>query len=302
MVQLNFDANQVEPDAGMDVVPAGWYNVAVDETEMKPTKSGDGAYLKFRFNILDGQYHGRKLFINLNLRNPNPQTVEIAQRQLSAICHATGVLNLQDTQQLYGIPLKVKVSVRKDSTGQYEDQNDIKSFKNINEQVDMAGGPAPQQQQGFQQSGGFQQTGGFQQSGGNQGGGNYQPQQGGQQQGFQQGGQQGGQQQGNQGGGYDSGPWNPNANQGGQQQGGGQGQQGYQQNGGQQNGGQQGGGQQGGDPNQQGWNPNQAGSQPWQDAPQGNQGGGQQQGQQQQQQGQQQQHPAQNAAPPWQQG
>lgn len=291
MVQLNFDANQVEPDAGMDVVPAGWYNVAVDETEMKPTKGGDGAYLKFRFTILDGQYHGRKLFINLNIRNPNPQTVEIAQRQLSAICHATGVLNLQDTQQLYGIPLKVKVSVRKDPTGQYEDQNDIKSFKNINEQVDMAGGPTPPAQSGFGNAGGnagFNQGGagfgggqpqGGQPQGGNAGfGGGQQQQQQQQQQPPQQ------QQQGN-GGGYDQGPWNPNGQGGGQQQ---QPQQQQQ--------------QQQPDQSQQGWDPNQAGSQPWQNAPQGNQNqGGQQQGGGQQQQQQQQQHPAQSANPPWQQ-
>lgn len=282
MVQLNFDANQVEPDAGMDVVPAGWYNVAVDETEMKPTKSGDGAYLKFRFNILDGQYHGRKLFINLNLRNPNPQTVEIAQRQLSAICHATGVLNLQDTQQLYGIPMKVKVSVRKDPTGAYEDQNDIKSFKNINEQVDMAGGPTPPAQAGFGgggAAGGNAGFGGGQPQGGQpQGGaGNFQPQQQ-QQQTFQQQPQQG---QNGGGGGYDQGPWNPNG-QGAQQQ---QPQQQQQ--------------QPQGDQGQQGWNPNQAGGQPWQDAPQGNQNQGQQQGGGQPQQ--QQQHPAQSANPPWQQ-
>lgn len=279
MVQLNFDANQVEPDAGMDVVPAGWYNVALDESEMKPTKGGDGAYLKCRFNILDGQYHGRKLFINLNLRNPNPTTVEIAQRQLSAICHATGVLNLQDTQQLYGIPLKVKVSVRKDPTGEYGDQNDIKSFKNINEPVDMAGGPTPQAQGGF--GGVFQQQGQpqtfqqpqqqqFQQ----QPQQNFQPQQ---QQQFQQEQppQQFQQQQG--GAGYDPGPWNPNAAQGGQPQ-----QQQQQPQG------------------QQGWDPTQAGAQPWQNAPQG---GGQQQQQQQQGQAQQQepQHPAQSAVPPWQQ-
>jgi hypothetical protein len=139
---LNFDASQVEPDTGFEIVPAGWYNVLIDESDMKPTKDGSGAYLQIRFNIIDGQYANRKIFARLNLRNANQQTVEIAMRQLSAIGHAVGVLQIQDSSQLHGIPLKVKVKVRRDTTGQYEDQNDITSYKNINEQVDMPGGPA----------------------------------------------------------------------------------------------------------------------------------------------------------------
>jgi len=33
-------------------------------------------------DILDGQHKGRKIFDQLNLVNPNPTTVEIAQRTL----------------------------------------------------------------------------------------------------------------------------------------------------------------------------------------------------------------------------
>jgi len=140
MVQLNFDATQVEPDAGFETVPAGWYNVAMDESSLKPTKDGAGAYLEARFNILDGQYHGRKLFARLNLQNSNQQTVEIAMKQLSAIGHAVGVLHIQDSSQLHGLPLKVKVKIRP-ASGDYEASNDITAYKNINEQVDMAGAP-----------------------------------------------------------------------------------------------------------------------------------------------------------------
>jgi len=168
MAQLNFDATQVEPDTGFDTVPAGWYNVAMDESDLKPTKDGAGTYLQARFNILDGQYRGRKLFARLNIRNANAQAQEIALRQLSAIGHAVGVLHIQDSQQLHGLPLKVKVKIRKGDDN-YEDQNDIISYKNINEQVETVGsgnaaGGVPQQgftppAQGFQQQPqqGFQQ-------------------------------------------------------------------------------------------------------------------------------------------------
>lgn len=143
MAQLNFDATQVAPDQGFDTVPAGWYNVMVDESEMKPTSAGDGAYLNVRFNIMDGQFAGRKLFARLNIQNANPTAKEIAYKQLSAIAHAVGVLHVADSQQLHGIPLKVRVKIRKDATGQYDDQNDITAFRNINDQVGGAQGGAP---------------------------------------------------------------------------------------------------------------------------------------------------------------
>jgi hypothetical protein len=139
MAQLNFDATQVAPDTGFETVPAGWYNVRITESEMKPTKDGAGAYLQLTFDIIDGQYMNRKLFARLNLHNNSQVAKEIAYKQLSAIAHAVGILHVQDSQQLHGIPLKVKVKVRTDKTGEYDDSNDITSYKNINETVPAGG-------------------------------------------------------------------------------------------------------------------------------------------------------------------
>ena len=144
MAQLNFDASTVAPNESIEAIPAGWYNAQIDQSEMKPTKDGSGAYLELRFSILDGQYVNRKVFTRLNLRNANPAAQEIAYKQLSAICHATGVLQVQDSQQLHGRPMKIKVSVRA-ASGDYEASNELKAFKNINEQVDgPVGAPAAQ--------------------------------------------------------------------------------------------------------------------------------------------------------------
>lgn len=153
MAQLNFDASTVSPSESIEAIPAGWYNAQIDQSEMKPTKDGQGAYLELRFSVLDGQYANRKVFTRLNLRNGNPVAQEIAYRQLSAICHAAGVMQVQDSQQFHGRPLKIKVKVRA-ATGDYEASNEISSFKNINEQVDgpvggatAAAGGAPWAQQ-----------------------------------------------------------------------------------------------------------------------------------------------------------
>lgn len=142
MAQLNFDATQVAPSTGVpEALPAGWYNAAIDESEMKPTKDGTGVYLQLRFNVLDGQYAGRKVFSRLNLRNANAVAQEIAYKDLSAIAHAVGVLHVQDSQQLHGIPMKIKLKL-KPADDRYDASNEIQQYRSINDDVGTVGAPA----------------------------------------------------------------------------------------------------------------------------------------------------------------
>jgi len=134
MAKLNFDANQVPPEEQLEALPAGWYNVQIVGSEIKPTAKG-GAYLQLDLQVLDGPYAGRRIFDRLNIQNENPTAVEIAYRRLSAYCHAVGVLKVEDSQQLHGIPLKVRVTVRTDPSGQYAPSNEVRAVKNINENV-----------------------------------------------------------------------------------------------------------------------------------------------------------------------
>lgn len=142
MAQLNFDASRVEPATGFETVPAGWYNVMVDQSEMKPTNDGAGTRLNVRYVILDGPLQGRKLFQGFNLQNANAQAVEIAYKQLSALAHAVGHLQVGDSSELHNRPLKIKVKV-KPAEGKYDEQNDVTQWKNINEQVGAAPAAAP---------------------------------------------------------------------------------------------------------------------------------------------------------------
>ena len=132
MALLNFDANTVAPSAPLEPIPAGWYNVSIVGSEMKPTKTQGNAYLELELQVIDGQYAGRKVFDRLNLHNTNAVAAEIAYRTLSAICHATGVIQVADSQQLHGIPLQAQVSLREGRTeGEktYGPSNEVKGYK-----------------------------------------------------------------------------------------------------------------------------------------------------------------------------
>ncbi len=131
---LQFDARQVAPDVGYEVLPAGWYKVVVSESEIKPTKDGSGLMLVTVYTVIDGQYTKRKVFGRFNIKNNNPQAQEIAYKQLSALAHAVGVLQVADSSQLHNIPLQIKLKI-KPADGKFDESNDIVSWKNINEQV-----------------------------------------------------------------------------------------------------------------------------------------------------------------------
>ncbi|CAN5469613.1 hypothetical protein BH11PLA2_BH11PLA2_21080 [soil metagenome] len=122
-----FDANRVEPSADFDPLPAGKYLAVITESEMKPTKAGTGQYLQLTFEILDGQFKGRKVWARLNLANSNEMTVKIAQAELSAICRAVGVLAPNDSVELHNLPLVITVKCKKrDDTGDVT--NEIKGY------------------------------------------------------------------------------------------------------------------------------------------------------------------------------
>jgi hypothetical protein len=147
MALLNFDATNVPPSAPPEVIPAGWYNAQMTGSEMKPTQDGTGQFLSCEFTIIDGDYAGRKQFDRMNLVNKNPKAVEIAFQTLSAICHAVGVIQVADSQQLHGRPLQLKVSLRAAGLGadgkMYDASNEVKGYKAADGAPAQGHGAAP---------------------------------------------------------------------------------------------------------------------------------------------------------------
>lgn len=145
MAGLNFDARNVDPKDSFDPIPAGWYNGRIDASEMKPTKDGQGQYLELRIRIIDGQHANRVIFDRLNLKNKNPIAEELAAKTLSQICHAIGVLQVQQSEQLHNIPFKFRVKI--DSREGYDPSNAITGYDGINSVRGKPTSPTPVQQQ-----------------------------------------------------------------------------------------------------------------------------------------------------------
>ena len=136
----SFDARTVNPESEFAPVPAGDYLAMIVDSGMKPTKDNNGQYLELMHQIIDGPFKGRKIWARLNLVNRNQTTVDIAKRSFSALCHAAGVLNVTDSQQLHNRVVLIRVTfVAADGQRQKNDGNEIKDWKSA------SGAPAPAQ-------------------------------------------------------------------------------------------------------------------------------------------------------------
>ena len=128
MADLNgFDATQVEPAGDFAPLPAGQYLCIATDSQMKPTKKGDGRYLQVELEVLEGEHKGRKLWDRFVLEHSNDRTVAIAKSSLAGLCTAVGVPRPRDSAELHNIPVLVRVACTK-RTDTGEITNAIKGY------------------------------------------------------------------------------------------------------------------------------------------------------------------------------
>ena len=133
-----FDPREHDPDGGRpEPVPPGDYLVMIEESDVVPTKQGNGIRLTFTAKIIDGEFNGRKIWEGLNLENQSATAQKIGQSQLSALCHAVNLLRVvDDSTELHNIPFIAVVGVQP-ANGTFRAKNEIVQFKSA------AGAPAP---------------------------------------------------------------------------------------------------------------------------------------------------------------
>ena len=123
-----FNANNVSPGVGFPTVPPGRYLAVISASEEKATKSGGGKYLELTFKILEGDSRDRLVWSRLSLWHGKPTVKAMAEAELSAICHAVGVLKPSDSDVLHNIPLAIAVSVKPRDDGE-GDTNKVTKYE-----------------------------------------------------------------------------------------------------------------------------------------------------------------------------
>lgn len=127
-VGFTFDARQIAPDSGSDPIPAGVYNVEITDTGIRNFKDAAAGWgFNVEFTVLDGVYQGKKVYNLYSVGHKiNPETVRIANSQISALCWVTGIFNLVGQGEAIR-KARLKIDVTNDGT-----RNNLKGVMDIN--------------------------------------------------------------------------------------------------------------------------------------------------------------------------
>ncbi len=126
MVALNFDATAVpESTGGYELLQPGEYRAEIVAADVEVSKAGHN-YLKVQVKI----ENGGSLWDNLNLWNPNPKAVEVANDRLRQIAFALSMSHVADSDHMLLKPLMVKVDIDPGTNG-YKDKNIVVGYSAI---------------------------------------------------------------------------------------------------------------------------------------------------------------------------
>ena len=112
--------------------PAGHYTMqAIEVGDLKQNKNETGAYAHITFEVVDGEYKGRRIFENFSYFHENAKTVNIALQRTKAWIIACGLdgnieLTVDVLKSLEGREFTAEVTIKPDS--QNIPKNNIRSF------------------------------------------------------------------------------------------------------------------------------------------------------------------------------
>lgn len=125
-----YETENLPEGRSYDLLPDGWYNVTISQATLADTKSGTGKKIDIRYDITGPTHQGRVIFGSVNIRNQSQKAEEIGRQQLGEIMRAIGLSKVQDSDELIGGHLAVKVKTKPAENG-YEARNEVSGFKAI---------------------------------------------------------------------------------------------------------------------------------------------------------------------------
>lgn len=123
-------------DRNYDLIPEGWYTATITKADINATKSGTGQKIDMRYDITGPTHEGRVVFGTINIRNQSAKAEEIGRQQLGEILRAIGLGTIQDSDQMIGGVLGIRVKIKhpseQDKANGYSDsRNEIGGFKSV---------------------------------------------------------------------------------------------------------------------------------------------------------------------------
>ncbi len=125
MSKFGFDLQEYESSGTRDYspIPKGEYTIKCTEAEAKDTKSG-GEMIAATFEVVGGQYDGRKIWNNFNIHNSSEKAQKIGREQVASWARACGKPNATSFDELLERKFIASIDIEKGKDG-YADKNRI---------------------------------------------------------------------------------------------------------------------------------------------------------------------------------
>lgn len=125
-----------QSERSYDLLPEGWYDATITKADVGQTKAGNGTKIDVRYDITGPTQQGRVIFASLNIRNPSVEAERIGREQLGELMRAIGLARVQDSDELIGGNVCIKVRVKKPSAkdianGYLQDRNEVAGWRAI---------------------------------------------------------------------------------------------------------------------------------------------------------------------------
>jgi hypothetical protein len=120
-----FDPSQ-EEGTKFDPLPIGVYLAQIIEAAVTVPQSLDGYGINTTWEIIEGEYEGRRVWQRIILQHSSTEAQRIGRRELKDLCDACGISKgFNSVEPLKFIHCKIRVGIEKDKNGVYDDKNKV---------------------------------------------------------------------------------------------------------------------------------------------------------------------------------
>lgn len=128
MARFDFDVTEYDAPQDFGIIPEGTeVRMKCTEAEDKETSAG-GEMIAATFQIVEGEYKGRKIWTNFNIVNKSEKAQNFGRRMVAGWARACGKPNAKSTDELLEKSFWCKMGVEKSSDPKYKDKNVIANF------------------------------------------------------------------------------------------------------------------------------------------------------------------------------
>jgi hypothetical protein len=120
-----FDPSQYE-GTSFNLLPVGVYPAQIIEAAVSQPQSLDGYGIDLTWQIAEGEHENRRVWQRITFQHSSNQAQDIGRREFKDLCDACGITKgFNSVEPLKFIPCKIRVGIKKDKDGVYDDKNKV---------------------------------------------------------------------------------------------------------------------------------------------------------------------------------